>query len=83
MKFKFTVHISFKNLSLQVVNICMRQVYQKKACYYIVRRLSHPSDDIFKTKDDNIFVTYLPPNVTSLIQPMNQGVLESFKRNYT
>lgn len=27
-------------------------------------------------------VLYLPPNVTSLIQPMDQGVIETFKRLY-
>lgn len=30
----------------------------------------------------NIFVVYLPPNVTSLIQPMDQGVIQNFKVNY-
>lgn len=30
----------------------------------------------------NIFVVYLPPNVTSLIQPMDQGVIQNFKMNY-
>ena len=31
--------------------------------------------------DGKIFVQFLPPNVTSSIQPMDQGVLESFKRS--
>uniref|UniRef100_K7FX56 HTH CENPB-type domain-containing protein n=1 Tax=Pelodiscus sinensis TaxID=13735 RepID=K7FX56_PELSI len=31
----------------------------------------------------NIFTTYLPPNVTSLIQPMDQGVIQNFKCFYT
>ena len=30
----------------------------------------------------NIFVVYLPPNVTSLIQPMDQGVIQNFKHFY-
>lgn len=30
----------------------------------------------------NIFVVYLPPNVTSLIQPMDQGVIQKFKSAY-
>ena len=30
----------------------------------------------------NIFVVYLPPNVTSVIQPMDQGVIQNFKVNY-
>ncbi|XP_028661789.1 jerky protein homolog-like [Erpetoichthys calabaricus] len=43
---------------------------------------SHPSENVLKTSDDQIFVAYLPPNVTSLKQPMDQGVLEAFKRRY-
>ena len=30
----------------------------------------------------NIFVAYLPPNVTSLIQPMDQGIIQNFKHLY-
>jgi hypothetical protein len=32
--------------------------------------------------DEKIIAKFLPPNVTSLIQPMDQGVLESIKRRY-
>ena len=32
--------------------------------------------------DGKIIAHYLPPNVTSLIQPMDQGVLEALKRQY-
>uniref|UniRef100_A0A8C8SCB4 Uncharacterized protein n=1 Tax=Pelusios castaneus TaxID=367368 RepID=A0A8C8SCB4_9SAUR len=43
---------------------------------------SHPNENVLKTSDGQIFVAYLPPNVTSLKQPMDQGVLEAFKRRY-
>jgi hypothetical protein len=43
---------------------------------------SHPNDRVLKTSDGRIFVAYLLPNVTSLLQPMDQGVLEAFKRRY-
>lgn len=33
-------------------------------------------------KSGDIEVKFLPPNVTSLIQPMDLGVLEALKRNY-
>lgn len=32
--------------------------------------------------DGNIFAHYLPANVTSLIQPMNEGVLQAIKMTY-
>lgn len=31
---------------------------------------------------DNVFVKYLPPNCTSLIQPMDQGIIRSMKCHY-
>ncbi|XP_054725301.1 jerky protein homolog-like [Anastrepha obliqua] len=31
---------------------------------------------------DDIKLVYLPPNVTSLVQPMDQGVIKSLKRGY-
>jgi hypothetical protein len=43
---------------------------------------SHPNDSVPKTRDGRIFVAYLPPNVKSLLQPMDQGVLEAFRRRY-
>uniref|UniRef100_A0A8C4TJD3 Jerky protein homolog-like n=1 Tax=Erpetoichthys calabaricus TaxID=27687 RepID=A0A8C4TJD3_ERPCA len=43
---------------------------------------SHPSKNVLKTSDDQIFVAYLPPNMTLLKQSMDQGVLEAFKQRY-
>jgi len=40
----------------------------------------HPSAKSLST--DQIKIIYLPPNTTSLIQPMDQGIIESFKRKY-
>lgn len=38
---------------------------------------THPSCAILNEKDEFIRVMFLPPNVTSLLQPMNQGVIET------
>ena len=43
---------------------------------------AHPSEDQLVSADGKIMAKFLPPNVTSLIQPMDQGVLESLKRRY-
>lgn len=43
---------------------------------------SHPSAEALNSLDPNFQVMYLPPNVTSLIQPMDQGVIEKLKRLY-
>ena len=43
---------------------------------------AHPSEDELISEDGQIVAKFLPPNVTSLIQPMDQGVLECLKRLY-
>lgn len=41
---------------------------------------AHPAAS--ELKSGNIFCTYLPANVTPLIQPMDQGVIQNFKCKY-
>ena len=37
----------------------------------------------FSTLDlSNMTIAFLPPNVTSVVQPLNQGVIASFKIQY-
>lgn len=45
---------------------------------------SHPGTEALthETEDGCIQAHYMPPNVTSVIQPMDQGVLENLKRRY-
>ena len=43
---------------------------------------AHPNEEDLSSDDGNITALYLPPNVTSLIQPMDQGVLVALKRRY-
>ena len=43
---------------------------------------AHPDQDVLISCDGQVKAVFLPPNVTSLIQPMDQGVLESLKRRY-
>lgn len=39
---------------------------------------SHPKE----LHEEGIRVIFLPPNVTSLIQPLDQGIIENMKKNY-
>lgn len=49
-----------------------------KAILFVDNAPTHPRT----LKDGEIKVELLPPNVTSLVQPMDQGVIETFKRHY-
>nr|XP_005993580.1 PREDICTED: jerky protein-like [Latimeria chalumnae] len=41
---------------------------------------AHPAAETMVTR--NVFATYLPPNCTSLIQPMDQGIIRNMKCHY-
>ena len=43
---------------------------------------AHPPADLLKSRDGQISVVYLPKNTTSLIQPLDQGIIATFKKNY-
>lgn len=43
---------------------------------------SHPPSEDLKTNDGMIFVMFMPPNVTSIIQPMDQNILRLTKLHY-
>lgn len=51
-----------------------------KAILVLDNAPTHPDKVTCDTAD--IKIIFLPPNVTSLIQPMDQGVIETFKRRY-
>ena len=55
---------------------------EPKAVLVLDNCSAHPNEDELVSEDQKIVAKFLPPNVTSLIQPMDQGVLESLKRCY-
>ena len=54
----------------------------KRAILLLDNAPSHPDVESLSSSDGEISCLYLPPNTTSLIQPMDQGVLENLKRRY-
>lgn len=54
----------------------------EKAVLLIDNAPSHPGTSVLKSSDGQIFAKFLPPNVTSLVQPMDQGVIAKMKRTY-
>ena len=70
-RYKF---IPFVSLKLQNMGS------DKKALLLVDNCSAHPNPDEISTS--KFLVTFLPPKVTSLIQPMDQGVIETLKRLY-
>ncbi|XP_041512663.1 jerky protein homolog-like [Microtus oregoni] len=55
---------------------------QEKAVLLLDNSPTHPNENVLRSDDGQIFAKYLPPNVASSIQPLNQGVIATMKRNY-
>jgi hypothetical protein len=70
----------FKHFVPEVRNFLLSNDMPPKALLLLDNAPSHPSESILTFED--IFVLYLPPNVTSIVQPMDQGVIETMKRLY-
>ena len=47
--------------------------------YLIYNAVSH---NLVQSDLSNVKVVYLPPNVTSIMQPLDQGIIKSFKSQY-
>jgi hypothetical protein len=50
-----------------------------KATLLLDNAASHPPAEDLTAENGNFSVIYFPPNVTSIIQPMDQGVIETMK----
>ena len=60
-----------------------RRIGLKNNCKILLRLDNCPAHpDANAMISENVTVKYLPPNCTSLIQPMDQGVIRSFKCHY-
>ena len=57
-------------------------VVPARACLLLDNCPAHPNSEELVSDDGLIFAKYLPPYVTSLIQPMDQGVIQTIKMRY-
>ena len=55
---------------------------EEKAVLLLDNCRAHPPANLLRSADGKITVMYLPPNTTSVIQPLDQGIISSFKRHY-
>ena len=73
----------FKDTFVPVVRKHLRSKgIEEKACLLLDNCPAHPPVDILRSADGKISVYYLPKNTTSKIQPLDQGIISSFKRHY-
>ena len=55
---------------------------EEKAILVLDNAPSHTKLSLLPSEHSNIHCVFLPPNTTSLMQPMDQGVLDTLKRHY-
>ncbi|XP_058800605.1 jerky protein homolog-like [Phymastichus coffea] len=70
----------FENVFIQEVK--EKHPVHRKVLLLLDNAPSHPSVDELNQIDETIQVKFLPPNVTALVQPMDQGVIEKMKKMY-
>ena len=78
---KTTIFLSWfqDNFVPYVQNELRKLQLEPKALLILDNCSAHPSEELLVSPDGLVTATYLPPNVTSLVQPMDQGVLECMK----
>lgn len=73
----------FRNVFVPNVQSHLRSMsLPPNAILFLDNAPAHPEESLLKSDDGNIICHFLPANSTSLIQPMDQGVIESLKRRY-
>ncbi|XP_067135810.1 jerky protein homolog-like [Centruroides vittatus] len=54
----------------------------EKAMLVLDKSSLHSNEDELRSDDGQIFVTYLPTDITTVVQPMDQGIFEILKYHY-
>eukprot|EP00117_Sycon_ciliatum_P016527 scpid93245/ scgid15916/ Jerky protein homolog-like; Human homolog of mouse jerky gene protein len=65
-----------------VRKFCQDKGLEEKALLLLDNAPSHPSSTLLQSDDGKIKAMFLPPNTTSIIQQMDQAVLDPCKRCY-
>lgn len=75
---------TFVGFEFQVEDFLESQKLPKQAILLLDNAPSHPPEDelVKETADGKIWVVYMPPNVTPLIQPMDQNAIRLTKLFY-
>ena len=55
---------------------------EEKALLLLDNCRAHPPANMLRSADGKFCVMFMPPNTTSIIQPLDQGIISSFKRHY-
>jgi hypothetical protein len=55
---------------------------EEKALLLLDNCPAHPSVDVLQSRDGKITAKFLPKNTTALIQPLDQGIIRTFKAHY-
>nr|CAH7742579.1 unnamed protein product [Callosobruchus chinensis] len=75
---------AFKNVFIPEVKKHQKSVGKEgsKVLLIVDNAPTHPTAELLKRENGQFKTTFLPPNVTSLLQPMDQSVIETMKRHY-
>ena len=66
----------------RVKHFCRERRIEYKGLLLLDNAPSHPSTEKLQSADGKVTAMFLPPNTTSVIQPMDQGVLAPLKLCY-
>ena len=71
-----------KNFVPHVKKFCQDQGIEYKVLLLLDNAPAHPSPEKLTSCDGKVTTMFLPPNTTSILQPLDQGLLEALKRRY-
>ena len=71
-EFKFITYVKI---------FCRNVSIEYRALLLLGNAPAHPSAEKLQSRDRRVITMFLPANTTSILQPMDQGILEALKRH--